>query len=209
MNNRLAEIFKNNYGDIFAVIYNKTKNKDEKFYYLMLAGMCNLGYCNSKNPFGTRDPDPELGFQQKNYDLQFRMYQINHIKYKTIPSDIKAQLKKRGRVKHKTHGLYNGREMNWKQQGISNMENKIFIPKVLTPHEEGLKVKVKEERLMKGRYLECDEISNKYQEGWSCHLYDAPQLIYYNPDKYNDKPILKDFFYTTYPFDPSWSPPTI
>tara|TARA_B100001769_G_scaffold275156_1_gene275952 strand:- start:5268 stop:5792 length:525 start_codon:yes stop_codon:yes gene_type:complete len=27
MNNRLAEIFKNNYGDIFAVIYNKTKNK--------------------------------------------------------------------------------------------------------------------------------------------------------------------------------------
>ena len=27
MNNRLAEIFKNNYGDIFGVIYNKTKNK--------------------------------------------------------------------------------------------------------------------------------------------------------------------------------------
>ncbi len=27
MNNRLAEIFKNNYGDIFAVIYNKTNNK--------------------------------------------------------------------------------------------------------------------------------------------------------------------------------------
>ena len=27
MKNRLEEIFKNNYGDIYAVIYNKTKNK--------------------------------------------------------------------------------------------------------------------------------------------------------------------------------------
>ena len=187
-------------------LFNATKNKDEKFYYLLKAGMCNIGYCNSKNPFGVREDMDKyyknMGdkYPQKNFDLQYRMYQINHMKYRTLPEDIGEQLKKRGRVKTNVKGWYSGRPCNWAQEGVSNMENKIFIPKKLTTHEHGLKVKVKEERLMKGRYLQCEEISNKYQEGWYAH--DTPQLIYYDADMYPDKPILKEWFKKTYPYDP-------
>lgn len=194
--------------------YNTTKDKNEKMYYLMLLGMCNIGLCNSKNPFGEKQdvyPDSEIA-TQKNYDLQYRMYQICGMKYYEIPEDITEQLKS---VKPKSYedcmgyGV-GGNKYNHFTDGTKTFDNKVILKgcyQMISHYTK--KIKCKHVRLCKGKYIQCDEIAEWFKYLCRYEVNINNQLYYSEFNYYHrgDKKLLLQFFKSSFPYDPSYFDP--
>ena len=204
-------------------LHNETKNKDEKMWYLFKLGMCNIGYCNSKNPFGEREQSGGwVSLQVKNYDLQYRMYQMAGQKYYFSPNNLKEQLDKSKPSKH-FFGSMIKQAVNHFYADTYDLTNTYKLKGQYTNmNHYQQKVKVKHERLLKGKYYQCDDISNwfrglvRYTIGDEVRLYFHEDYNYYQEKelvedelKINKKSIMYEWFKSSYPYDPSYFAPEI
>ena len=179
-------------GKRLSDIYNNLTKKDEKMFILMKMGMCNLGYSYDINPFGIfsdcllyRNDDET---QQRNIDLQFRMWIINCKKHKTLPEDVNEQLDKEAHRKQLPNG-----SPDHTQQDVSDFENKVKVKKELHYKQHYLKIKCKNKRLLKGKLWECEDISKWFREDTKPEIiyWDIPS--YYPPYLLDPEGVVEDF----------------
>lgn len=189
-------------------VYNETKNKDEKMYLLMLLGMCNIGYCNNKNPFGEREQSGGwISLQVKNYDLQYRMYQISAQKYYQIPEDITEQLQSVKPKKMEKYYTSNSLPTHYNHfmDETRFFDNKVILKGCYNLHSHYTKkIKCKYVRLCKGKFYQCDDISNWFRNLCRYTIDEKNRLYYSDACRYkDDKKVLRDYF-RSFPYDPSY-----
>jgi len=188
-------------------LHNEAIDKNEKMYYLFKLGMCNIGYCNSKNPFGEREQSGGwISLQVKNYDLQYRMYQMAGQKYYFSPDNLKHQLDncKQDKRSGNPNWIVNNRNHFYENTCDFTNTNKLKGQYTNSNHYLH-KIKVKHERLIKGKYYQCDDISNWFRTLIRYTLKEEVRLYWSDACPYTEenKKVLYNYF-RTFPYDPSY-----